>query len=397
VRVALGALLLFLPFQPLAWRLVSAHPHVAAGVRWVDELALAFFLPWALRAWARRGRPLPPGGRAVGIALAAFGAACLLSALLNAVDFLPAVLGTFDYVKGVAWLFVFAALCADRDWLRKVYRMLFVVALAGALCAVGQEVLGQPASFHVERRLGILRVPAFFCHPNALGLYLLLFFLVEAARGTGPWRPLALFVGLALSVSRMVHTAAAVLLVPLVRRRRFLIAPLIVSGFIAIALTGSTVREYGVTAATYRAYGMEKGLEVWRDHQVFGAGPGRFGGVVSVVTGSPLYERYPWEPKWLDFLLRLRSLDQLAPQLLAELGVVGTVAFVALYLTILRALWLARGTGELGPGLLLAALAIPFYVLGSGLHFACFLVTLVGLAGAHLGLAAAREREQEPL
>jgi hypothetical protein len=345
---------------------------------------------------------LAPGVRDVWIALAAFGVACLASALLNAVGFLSAVLGTFDYVKGVLWLLVFAALCADRAWLRTVYRMLLAVALLGALCAVGQEIVWELTDVPMRRRLGLFRVPAFFNHPNALGLYLLLFFLVEAARARRPWRPLALYVGLALSVSRMVHTAAAVLLLPLVRRRVWLVPPLVVSGAVALALSGFTVREFAAPEggegdrdqerASYRAYAFDKGLEVWRDHPVLGAGPGRFGGVVSVTTGSPLYERYPWKAKWLDYLLRLRSLDQFPPQLLAELGAVGAGLFGLLYLTVLRSLWLARGAGELGPGLLLAALVFPFYALGAGLNLAYYVVTVAGLAGAHLGLAAAGER-----
>lgn len=398
-RRALAGLLLFVPFQPLAERLVSARPYLGTAVRWVDEVTLILLVPWAVRVRLRAARASFPGERAVWIALVAFGVSCLASALLNSVGVLPAVLGTFDYVKGVLCLLVFAALGADRAWLRSVYRWLLAVALAGALCAVAQEIVWKLSDAPAERRLGLLRVPGFFDHPNALGLYLLLFFLVEAARARRPWCPLGLYVGLALSVSRMVHTAAAVLLLPLVRRRRWLLLPLMVSGAVALALTPFTAREYAWPQgpageqqrerASYRAYAFDKGVEVWRDHPVLGAGPGRFGGVVSVTTGSPLYERYPWRAKWLEYLQRLRSLDQFPPQLIAELGAVGAALFVCLYLTIIRSLWVARDAGQLGRGLLLAALVVPFYAFGSGLHLAYYMVTVAGLAGAHLGLDAA--------
>ena len=382
----------------------------------MDEVTLVCLIPVATLQRLRRREPLFPREGGVWLTVFVFSAILLISARVNGVPVLPTALGAFDYLKGIFYLFVFATFCGRKRWLRSVYRILLAVAVVGALTAIGQEIVWQVADLPGGRRLGLYRTPAFFGHPNALGLYLLLFFLMESARlSRAGWRPGVLYAGLALSVSRMVHAAVVFLIVPLVRTRRWLFGPLLLSLGFTLAMSGSIAGQLplgdlvrqatgegdpaeSVPGVGYRAYALAKGLQVWSDHPVWGAGPGRFGGVVSLVTDSPVYEDYPWDPRWFERLRRFRSLDQFPAQLLAELGVAGAAAFGFVFLAVAGSLWIARKGSDRewrdrGTGLLLALFVVPFYSLGAGLNLAHYLVTLAGLAGAYLGATGLRGKE----
>ena len=83
-------------------------------------------------------------------------------------------------------------------------------------------------------------------------------------------------------------------------------------------------------AAKYRVYTFFKGLDILEEHPVWGVGPGMYGGVISLMFNSPLYDTYPFVPIWNSRLQAYRSLDQFWIQSLVELGVSGTFAFLLL-------------------------------------------------------------------
>ncbi len=73
-----------------------------------------------------------------------------------------------------------------------------------------------------------------------------------------------------------------------------------------------------------RLYFVANGLEVIRDHPVLGVGPGRYGGAVAAILGSPVHEAYGTE------FGNLRTVHNFWLHLLAEVGVAGTTVFVGM-------------------------------------------------------------------
>ena len=376
MRFALLAFVVLLPVQALL------HP-APAYVRWLDEIVLVALLPFAVvERWRGAGFA---GERAVLASLAAFGCAAAASAVANGVPALVAALGTFDYVKLVLFFWLFATLTGERTFFRRLYRVVLVIGLLACGVGLGQELValgGGEGSW----RLGIFRATSFLAHPNHLGLYALGLLLVEGARAERPRGVHALlYAGVVLSVSRFVHAAAALLTLPLLRRRPWMAMACVGSLVFSALLLPLTAHEIGGDEASYRAYALDRAVEVFEESPTLGAGPGRFGGVVSLTFRSPVYDRHPWEPRRFAFLSRIRSLDQFPAQLLAELGVLGAIAFALLYVALVRAVWLARGGERTGTGILLTVLVYPFYSLGAGLNLLVFPITFMALAGAWTG------------
>jgi len=69
---------------------------------------------------------------------------------------------------------------------------------------------------------------------------------------------------------------------------------------------------------------LRDGMRVIVDHPVLGVGPGRYGGAVSAIFGSPVYEEYGTE------LFTYRTVHNFWLHLLAERGALGLAAFLAL-------------------------------------------------------------------
>ena len=140
----------------------------------------------------------------------------------------------------------------------------------------------------------------------------------------------------------------------------------------------------------FRVYARNKAMEVWRDQPFLGVGPGMFGGVVSVIFNSPVYEKYNFSQKWYEFMKPFRSLDQFWPQVLAEIGIIGTVLFAGLLFSLLitHLIIRQRTTNEirdLFTGFTIATTIIFIYTFGSGLNLTSLLFTYSALAGTALG------------
>jgi O-antigen ligase len=73
-----------------------------------------------------------------------------------------------------------------------------------------------------------------------------------------------------------------------------------------------------------RLYFVANGFEVIRDHPIVGVGPGRYGGAVAAIVGSPVHERYGTE------FGNLRTVHNFWLHLTAEVGVAGTAVFAGM-------------------------------------------------------------------
>lgn len=381
-RAALLALLVWLPLQK------------RFGLPWAEEIVLVVMFPLAAGVRLRRARLAFAGEGLFLVAAGLLGGACLVSGAANRVPPLVVALGTFDYLKALAFFWICAVLAGERTWFERTYRVLRTVALLAALCALAQEAVAF-ATGEGMRRLGIYRVPGFLNHPNEMGLYVAVFFLLEASRSRRLSLPVVLlWAATCCAGSRMVHAATGGLGAFLLRGRPWMLVPVVAAAAFVAATSGLTIREQALAPAplgeeqetrptSFRAYARERALAIWADQRALGAGPGRFGGVIALRTKSPLYERYPWDPGMLALHRRYHSLDQFPPRLLAELGIAGALCFLLTGLALFRAVWLAGDRG-----LLLAVLVVPILCLGSGLNQASILFTVGALAGSYAGSRA---------
>jgi len=384
----------------------------AAWARWLDELSLVGLAAIAAIVRLRERDRGVCGERWLALALALFVSSCAISALVRHTGLAAFALGTFDYVKNLVFLWCAATLADDalRRRLVLVVRTLAFAAVLWALLEVALGWLFSETLNPLRYRFGIYRPDGPMGHPNLLGLFLLLAILVEMTVGSRRTSLVALFyLGMASTLSRIVHAAATVVLAPLVRRAPALALAVVGSALIVVATASLTEDELaGATdsapqgtseqaasgaEASYRAFAIAHGLRVWRDHPWLGVGAGRFGGVVSAQLDSDVYERYPIPPRWRPLFDELHSLDIFYPQLLAELGIVGTTSFAALA-AVLLVVVLRRWRSAVGEdrewagAAALALCVVPIYCLGAGLNLSAFLVPT--MIGAGVSLATRR-------
>jgi O-antigen ligase len=95
----------------------------------------------------------------------------------------------------------------------------------------------------------------------------------------------------------------------------------------------------GRTSEEVRLIFLRDGLRIVGDNPAFGVGPGRYGGAVAKILGSPVYEEYGTS------LGRLRTVHNFWLHLVGEVGIVGVVPFLGLVIAlIIRLVRAARGT-----------------------------------------------------
>jgi O-antigen ligase len=142
----------------------------------------------------------------------------------------------------------------------------------------------------------------------------------------------------------------------------------------------------------YRGYALVKSLEIWKDHPLMGSGPGTYGGVVSLIYNSSIYDQYNFESRWFNFMQGPRSLDQFWPQCLAEMGIVGFISFAVLILLLFYLPRMILNT-ILEPdlklflmGLYSLVIVLVIYLCVSGLNMTSFILTYSILLGMCLSV-----------
>jgi len=406
-KLAWGIVVLFslyLPFQIPIWKALNL-PH---KFLWTDEFFVATAFILFLLIFVYQGKIKREASQIL-FCLLILGVIGIISGLYNSNPAIVTANGIFDYIKNFlaipVAIPVFCLFSIPQKKVTGLYNILHRLVLFLCFIAILQEIsffLGLPVekigvSF-VDIRFGLMRTPSLMGHPNIFGLYALLFFILDFSLYRRiRWQNILLACGIFLSLSRMVWAAFFIsLFFLLIQEKRkkmlaiFVVATIVISFAIPYFYL-RTAKELG-SENYFRGYTLTKSIEIWKDYPILGIGPGMYGGVVSVVFNSPVYEQYGFSPHWFAFMSRIRSLDQFWSQILAEMGLLGTLAFVFLLFTLFR---VARKESlnardyfrkRLLLGFSVVPVVLVVYLFGSGLNLTAFLLTYGMLFGMVLGM-----------
>lgn len=245
-------------------------------------------------------------------------------------------------------------------------------------------------------RFGYIRTPSLMWHPNEFGLYVLFFLILDfSIKRRLRWQNLLLFTGVILSASRMVwaglYFTFFYLLVP--KNRRFIGLFLAVSIIVFSLLIPRLKMAEGLTSESYfRKDAILTSVEIWKGHPFLGVGPGMYGGWITPGFRSPVFEKYHLEPQWIEAIERSRTLDSFWFQNRAEIGLLGTLAFVILLFVLWHvAIKEAKFAQDLYKKRLFfefsaIAIVIGFYLLTNSLNITAFLLSYSTLFGMTLGM-----------
>ncbi len=120
---------------------------------------------------------------------------------------------------------------------------------------------------------------------------------------------------------------------------------------------------------------------------MWGTGPGMFGGSVAFNYRSPIYEEYNFTLIFNWF----HSLDQLWPQALAEMGIIGTMALAALFVSLLAVFFISKQRADsdemrdLFTGLSTFTIILFLYTFSGNLNNVSILFPYCAFAGMSLG------------
>ncbi len=395
--------LVFLPFQ----KIICHSLKLSSKFSWVDEFFISIILIFFFLFLFYLGKTKVSAVKILFwlLFLAIIG---IISGLSNANSFVVTTNGIFDYIKCFLVIPVFCFFSIREEKIKNLYKILHHLALFLCLVAIIQEIaffIGVPLQkvgiFFIDIRFNIMRASSLMGHPNIFGLYTLLFFILNfSVYRRICWQNLLFITGIFLSVSRMVWVAFFLALFVLLVQRKgkkikrlfFLVMPIII--IVALAIPSFflyTAKELG-SEKFFRGYALIKSIEIWKDHPFFGVGPGMFGGVVSFVFKSPVFQQYNFSPYWFKFMSNFRSLDQFWPQILAEMGIVGVFCFSFLLFTLWKVAKKASLTTKnffqkkMLLGLSVIPLVLFVYLFGSGLNLTPFLLTYSVLLGMVLGM-----------
>ncbi len=333
-------------FVPIELWLLTRLP---SETKYLGDAAVVLLLLSAAIRLNRAGWPLRRTAADLPVALLL--GACVLSTLWNFVPLHIAFFGTRAYLEYYA---LYAAVVyipfaeGDRRQL-----ILWLLVLAGAIALLGdaQKFLNvaTPRQWLSAAETATTRAFGTMDNPNTFGGFLVLTLSLMTAmlftKVRGGLRTLALL-GLVIGLPALLFTlsreallafGAAALIIAVVTDRRFLLV--LVAGVLLLPIadphlvsrfTFALSSNYLAASSSYgRLLFWEKGLHAFWLNPLLGWGPGRFGGSVAHLYGSPVFT-----------LLGLGYnpiIDSQHIQTLVELGAVGYIAYLWLGFAAVRA------------------------------------------------------------
>jgi hypothetical protein len=429
----LAGILFFIPFQHRIFEIIQQKSStLATSVNRLDEITLIIFLPFAIRELYKNKSynifyfiiSFP----VLGIIITG-----LISGLLNGNLLLITIHGIFEYVKSFFIIFIYAAFFREIKDFKNIFLVLLIITVVTGVLAFVQElwviysrylldkdihdpsiyllkgIMAEFSGIALEKsgadswRFGLYRASSLFSHSNLLGLFSLfiLTFYLSTTRKINLLVFLSLFAGIFVSISRVAYAGFMFMgSLKILKFRRALIITglilllvlyvyMIVDPEVNVLNTFNNLAFQGESTELeeFRRLAMHKSMEVWKDHPVWGVGPGMFGGAVALKNRSSVYEEYNFFLIF-DFIY---SLDQFWPQVLAEMGIIGTVIFTGLLISLIVTFLIIKHRADsdevkgLFHGLAIFTVILFFYTFGGNLNNVSILYPYCAFIGIGLG------------
>jgi O-antigen ligase len=250
-------------------------------------------------------------------------------------------------------------------------------------------------------RMGIFRTPYAF----TVGLYGLLILTVYlyTVKRVNVAIFTSLFSGIVISVTRMAYGGLIfVVLLQIIKKGRWIALLLLI--FICTSIYYGIINEnidllktaelFGnyvtgnIDGSDIRSYSRSHALKIWKDHPFWGIGPGMFGGIVASRYRSYIFEEYNILSTYIQ---NIGSIEQFWFQILAEMGIVGTLCFINLIFTLFLLLHITRRLRvpeelkNLFFALMVFLICILIYSIGGSINLTYVLFTYNAFVGIALG------------
>ncbi len=363
------AMLVVVVLAPILDRYTIA-PLIAAQVgsmaQYVSEGLLAVVGTALLVVGLRDGRVLPALRHPATVALSAFVALGLISALITGVPALTVAAGFFYTLDAVAIFYLCRLVGFTHRQAVLTLGAVGVAVVVMAFISIGQAIL-RPDILGLEAIKGrsgeAARLGSLVRNPNAFGsliamvLPFTLFGSIRLGTPRARWlmaaAALVLAMALLLTYSRSSWLGIAVgtLGVAVFLDRRVLLAGIGVGALAVLLVTfmprnllvpsaaggGSKPPDFNIVGTTTERVGnvgagrdlrtllVLNAIPILRDHPLLGVGPGRYGGAAADHFSSPIHTQYG-TAKLLKFQ---QTVDNFWLHLLIEAGILGAAAFVA--------------------------------------------------------------------
>ncbi len=426
VRLWLFSFLIILPFSGrIANFIARFNANLSSLVFNLDELTVVLFLFPAIWEYYRNRKVLDMS--CLLLLISPFLLICisgLISSYVNQNSLQVAVFGTFDYVKNLLAIFIYAAFFKAPNDFKKIYRILLVVGvllgtvvLMQFLWAMGsvyifKKSITDPAIYIFRTynesapifkywRFGIYRAPGYYYY----GLYYLLILAIYLYRTkkNNTLIILPLYAGVLASASRVVYGGFVFIMVAqIIKGRKWMISLLVVillvfipnindNNDLDLSMFPNLIKSdqhvnFNTIGSSVRSYSRYKSIEIWKDHPIWGVGPGMFGGIVATKYTSNIYTEYSIKRR----KILNAGVEQFWFQLLAEMGIVGSLCFVnflailCVTMNKLKKRTEVEDIKKLYSALIAFMGCIIIYCLGSGINISLVLFTYCALVGIGL-------------
>lgn len=416
----LAVVIISLPFQTKLTVLIKPFSNdLSDFVGYLDELTIVVLLPLALfKIYKNKEYPVRLYN-ALAFPLILLLISGVISGFVNKNPFNVTALGIFAHLKYFPVIFIFAAFYQNYDEANDIFNILIKAALFIVAIALIQEVWALTSRYVLgmdynlaQWRLGIYRPASLMSSPNIFGLYILLIFIIylSVTEKINYFIFTVFLMGIIFSLSRVVYTGLIFLCIAQIYRKKkpfmYVLLPILVVMVTMVFLKNIDLNktthlsknvEHEISSySDYRKSTREISIRIWKDHMLFGTGPGMYGGLVSLKNKSKIYREYSYPLKSLLYLRNSGNIDQFWFQVLAEMGIVGVISFCLLFISISVVLLILRiwassnNIGNLFVGLFIITLTIVMFTTYTGLANTSLMFTF----SAIIGMAIGSEKEE---